>query len=999
LSSGVISKSNSAWAFPVVLALKSDGTYRFCVDYSKLNNITVRDTFPLPNIEDHLDQLQKAKIFTVVDLASGFWQIPVKEEDKEKLSFITSFGTYTFNFMPFGFVNAPSIFQRAISETLDPVLYSCALVYVDDIVIYSSSFSDHLNDLAKVFNLLGKFNWKIKLTKCQFANKSINYLGHKVEDGKLMPLERNLHKLKEMKQPGNSDEMISFLGLCGYYKKFIQGYDYIVHPLRKYTHKHHSPTKPYTHNENQTKENNQTLEQQQQNKQKKPKLINQTFTLSDDEEAFDSFQKLIALLSSEPILHLFDRNKPTILKTDVSGYAWGAVLAQEHEGIEFPVQYASGTLKSSERNWPAWKREAYGVLKALTKFKHYLEGIPFKIYTDHKANIYILDPKSPLNPSYPPIINNWKMLINQYNYTIHHRPGKTLVLEDALSRSPNLMVMEIQKIIEEQKKDPILMKIINYLEKEDEEILDKEIRKVLPFDIKNHFIIEDHSLFYLESNSKLKSRRSLRLCLPQSLISETFNNNHSLPIKGHMGWLRTWEEISKHYYYPNLYSITLNLYNHCHICQSNKITKHHNQALQSIAATEPFEILEMDHIVVGITSKQGYKYILTITDKFSLKVWFLPVKSLEATEVFKVLFTHIFSQFFFPRFIYSDQSSSFNNELDKLLCTSLGIQHHFTLPYSKGHTGSVEVRNKVVESVIKKYLTHYNLDNWDEFCWTAAYAYNKSMNSVTNYSPDYLIFGREPYSLVDLSSFSSLSSPKHSYKEHVARFVDDLERAWKAAKEATDQSHKQAANVRLKYLRGKQQHFHVGQLVLLIARGPQFTNYFDQSLNHKLLSQNIGPFEIINLDDQKHVTLQITPSTTKSFHLDQITPYSGNEIPFKEGHFTPQLDEIIIEKLPVPRKANFKEKILPDKEKKKYNVKSLVGKRIKILWKEDKKYYNALVIGYSTNLQSSLIAFDDPTIDKATNKEVDQREDYYKVFLFKPNESVRSEKWSLLEER
>jgi Reverse transcriptase (RNA-dependent DNA polymerase). len=194
LKNNIIRKSKSPWAFPVVLAAKSDGTWRFCVDYSKLNKKIPLDSFPLPRVDDYLDRLQKGKIFTVVDLASGFWQIPVREEDKEKLAFTTPFGTYDWNVMPFGFLNAPPIFQRAISETLDTELYISCLVYIDDIIIFSDNFVDHLTDIDRVFKLLEEYNWKIKLSKCQFAKEQINYLGHTVTNGLITPLERKFGK-------------------------------------------------------------------------------------------------------------------------------------------------------------------------------------------------------------------------------------------------------------------------------------------------------------------------------------------------------------------------------------------------------------------------------------------------------------------------------------------------------------------------------------------------------------------------------------------------------------------------------------------------------------------------------------------------------------------------------------------------------------------------------------------------------------------------------------
>ena len=398
LDSKICRKSKSAWAFPVVLAMKSDGTWRFCVDYSKLNKNVPRDSFPLPNIEDHLDRLGKAKIFSVIDLASGFWQIPVEESDKEKLAFVTPFGTFEWNFMPFGFVNAPSIFQRAISETLDPELYLCCLVYVDDIIIYSDSFSTHLDDLNRVFKLLGEYNWRIKLSKCQFATTTINYLGHVISNGYVSPLERNVDKITNMKVPSNPEELVSFLGTAAYYKKFICGYDYIVKPLRDLL---------------------------------KPKAV---WDFSSNSPAYLAYLSIISIFHSKPILKLPDFTLPFIVRTDTSGFAWGASLIQVHDSIEHPVQYSSGTLNSSQRNWPAWKREMYGSLRAIMKWSHYLIGDHFTLVTDHKANTYLMDPTR----KHPPIINNWIILLSSYRYTVVHRPGKSIFIEDALSRSPNL---------------------------------------------------------------------------------------------------------------------------------------------------------------------------------------------------------------------------------------------------------------------------------------------------------------------------------------------------------------------------------------------------------------------------------------------------------------------------------------------------------------------------------------------------------------------------------
>ena len=366
--------------------------------------------------------------------------------------------------MPFGFVNAPSIFQRAISETLDPLLYLCCLVYLDDVIIYSNSLNQHQKDLEDVFNLLSKYNWKIKLNKCQFISTKINYLGHEISNGKVSPLDRNLEKLLNMKKPSNADEMTSFLGFCGYYKKFIQGYDYLVHPLRKFTIRNKNDHKNFNFKNN-SKENNPSNYSNVNILGINPNKFN----IDENQQAKESYEILLKLLSSKPILKIFDPEKEIIVKTDVSSFAWGAALIQQEDGIEYPVSFASGTLNSSQRNWPTWKREAFGVLKAVQKWSHYLLGVDLTLVTDHAANVFLLNPEK----KHPPIINNWIVLLSQYRYKIIHRPGKSLVMEDSLSGSPNLMMLqnqnqdetinliEMKTIVEEQKKDEVCQEIFS----------------------------------------------------------------------------------------------------------------------------------------------------------------------------------------------------------------------------------------------------------------------------------------------------------------------------------------------------------------------------------------------------------------------------------------------------------------------------------------------------------------------------------------------------------
>lgn len=951
LASGIARKSKSAWAFPVVLALKSDGSWRFCVDYSKLNKHVPRDSFPLPNIDDHLDRLGKAKIFTVIDLASGFWQIPVEEKDKEKLAFITPFGTYEWNFMPFGYVNAPSIFQRAISETLDPALYLCCLVYVDDIIIYSDSFDTHLDDLNKVFELLDKFHWRVKLTKCQFAKEEIEYLGHEVSRGHIQPLDRNIQKLQSMKVPTNQKELVSFLGVTAYYKRFICGYDYLIKPLRDLT---------------------------------KPSA---KWNFSPDSPAFLSYSQLLELFSTQPILRLPDFSRPFIVKSDCSSFAWGASLVQIYDNVEHPVQFASGTLNSSQRNWPAWKRELYGSLRAILKWNHYLYGTKFTLITDHKANIVLLDPLK----KHPPIIKNWIILLSPYKFDIVHRAGKSLYIEDALSRSLSLFsisifsnsnndnLVDIHRIIKAQATDSILSDIIKHISLSAP--FPPELVKKLHLST-DHFSLEENVLYYLENISKFPSRRLKRLALPAESHETIFKLLHDHELSGHLGFERFWTSVSNTYWYPNLYNISKSYYDKCHTCNLNKPLKHHNSQISPILPICPFDILQVDHIIVNAFSKDPltYKYILVITDTFTKKAWFLPTKSLTAQETFDLLFIHVFSPFFFPRHFNSDLGSSFDNDLSLLLMKATNVSHRFALVDEKGTTGQVENRNKLAEAILRKYVNQLTQEDWPKYCWTALHAYNKSINSVHGFSPDYVLYGMKPFTPLDLA-FSSYPEYNNMNVEVKYR-LSILEKSWKTVTLALSEQAEQMQQNRLNYFHNHPiPTFSPSNLIILKRLS------HDKKLNKKLLSLNVGPYEVVSVDNN-NVTIQLTPLETLVVHQDDVELYKGDHKPFPPYSFTPLPSEIIPISIP-ERKKKVDEKKMPDRMKKDLNLKTIVGRRISFYWPSAKRFYDATVIGYNADLTHNLLFFDEPTPD------VPPSCDYYKGFLFTSATTAKVERWSL----
>jgi hypothetical protein len=508
---GLVKKTTSPWSFPVVVAIRND-KYRFCIDYSKLSDKVIKDSYPLPRIEDTFDYLGNSKYFTVVDCGSGFWQLPVNEDDQEKLAFCTPFGVYSWNAMPFGYTNAPAIYQRAMNETLDDLLFSCALVYIDDIIIFSGTFENHLKDIRRVFAKLDQYNWKLKMKKCNFAQENIEYLGHVVSQGSITVLERNIEKLKKMKRPTNIKETQQFLGAINYYRRFIQGLSYITEPLLVNL------------------------------RNKKEFIWNQ--------EQEESFTKIVELISSEPILKIVDYEKPFILKTDASAVGYGGVLCQVHEEVEHPVHFFSGSFNPAQRRkWNHWHREAYAVISGIKRYEHYLRGKKFTVVTDNESLLTLIKPGTELTTH---MIDRWRLYLSSFEYDIYiydivHRPGRTLVIEDYLSRSVNFYSLDLKQVnlVDEQLKDEDIQKLIQRV-KQQTIILSEKLEKIYK-ENKENLVVENDTLYYATTKKKKTKNNLKRIVVPEKFVQAIIEENHDHPSGGHLATEKLFYRISKRF--------------------------------------------------------------------------------------------------------------------------------------------------------------------------------------------------------------------------------------------------------------------------------------------------------------------------------------------------------------------------------------------------------------------------------------------------------------------
>jgi hypothetical protein len=373
---------------------KKDGKTRFCIDYRKINNVTRKDAYPIPRIEDMLDALGGSQWFTTLDLASGYWQVEVDEASQDKTAFVTKYGTYEFTIMPFGLTNAPATFQRLMNKVLNGMLNRGVVVYLDDINIYTKTFEEHLEKLEEVFRRIKVAGLKIKPSKCKFAKSELTFLGHVISNKGILPDPDKIEKVKNFPRPTNITGIRSFLGLASYYRKFIKDFSALARPM------------------------NQLIKK------------NEPFVWTQEQE--DSFNTLKQALISEPVLQYPDFDKTFYLMTDGSGKGFGAVLSQKNEkGKDYVIAYASQSIGGAKKNYSATELELAAAVWAIEKFYHYLAYKHFVLLTDHSAIKYL---KSNPIKVQKGRLAKWSLRTQSYDFTIEHRAGKDNANADALSR-------------------------------------------------------------------------------------------------------------------------------------------------------------------------------------------------------------------------------------------------------------------------------------------------------------------------------------------------------------------------------------------------------------------------------------------------------------------------------------------------------------------------------------------------------------------------------------
>ena len=401
-SMGIIEPAASPWASNVVLVKKKDGSPRFCVDYRRLNSITYKDSYLLPLIDNCLNALSGSSWYSTLDLRSGYYNIPIAESNRDKSAFITRQGCFRFTVMPFGLTCAPSVFQRLMDVVLCGLSYQACLVYLDDIIVFGKTFDEQLTRLGEVFSRLKAANLKLKPSKCFLCQRSVEFLGHIVSEEGLAMQPSKVKAISEWTACQDVSEVRAFMGLSGYYRRFIKDFSAIATPLYNLTRKE--------------SEFRWTTECQ---------------------EAFDELKRRLV---EEPILALPSDSGTYVLDTDASDFGLGAVLSQRQDDQEKVIAYASRTLGKPEQKYETTWKELLAIVTGLKQFRQYLLGRHFVIRTDHAALTWLRRTAEPM-----PQLARWLTFIEQFDYEIEHRPGTKHGNADGLSRRVTQGVRAMRK--------------------------------------------------------------------------------------------------------------------------------------------------------------------------------------------------------------------------------------------------------------------------------------------------------------------------------------------------------------------------------------------------------------------------------------------------------------------------------------------------------------------------------------------------------------------------
>ena len=804
LRHNIISPSDSAWSSPVILCKKKSGDFRFVVDYRLLNSQTELTSQVLPVLEDVLDALasSKPKYMTTLDMKNGFFQIKLDPETSHKSGFNSSTGNYSFNRLSQGLSNAPATFQALMHTVFRGDLWKFVLVYVDDILVYSPTFDDHMRHLGEVFRKLRNAKLKLHPQKCTFFSTSVKFLGHILTSTGVQVDEAKIQKVRDFPVPKNQRQLKQCLGFFNYYRRFCKNFAKVAHPLNE--------------------------------------LLRKDVAFVWTESCQTAFEALKEALIQAPLLYYPNMNAQFRISCDGSTQGIGYILSQiDSSGVEVPIHFGSRNLRPNERKWSVTDIECAALVQAIREFHPYVAGTSFVVISDHISLKYLKSIKASTTSR----LCRWSLLLQHYNFTVEFRPGRKHQAPDALSRmddqpdpppvpesddyfnddafvrsvnttgtinaidfeydvtpdeadaqqtvslddldcmvEPNLQLVDLAA---QQKQCIDFKSIIDYLTDgslpDDDKVARKTIMQA------EQYVIDDGLLYHLYS-PRVKNMNKARPVIKQLAIPRTMRNDIMVGYhdnNGHAGFDRLYASIRDKYFWPLQYLDSQDFTRTCPQCQQAKRPTVPNKAvLHPLPTNELFHTWSMDFCgPIAPSSGPGrQKFILLLVEHLSGWAEAFPLASTEASVVADVLYNRVFSTFGAPLRILTDRGSNFVSALVSELCKLFKVKRSLTSSYHPCTNSKAERTNSYLWQAFRACCDKY--ENWAEYLTPILMAYRSTVSvSASGFSPYFVLFGKPMRLPIDNAVAPPTPTGKITADKYMEQMLPKLELTRKLAQE------------------------------------------------------------------------------------------------------------------------------------------------------------------------------------------------------------------------
>jgi len=849
LKKGFIQPSKSSCGAPILFVPKKDGSLRMCVDFRGLNKVTIKNRYPLPLINDLLDRMISATVFSKIDLRGAYNLVRIRKGDEWKTAFRTKHGLYEYNVMPFGLCNAPAAFQAMMDDIFKDYIDDFVVVLLDDICIYSKTVADHHEHIIKVLTLLRQHSLYAKLSKCEWFQTTIELLGHNVGINGVSMCGDKVKSIADWPAPTCVKELQSFLGLANYYRRFIEFYSQTIIALTVLLKK------------------------------------NAAWEWKEDQQL--AFDKLKAKFTSYPVLRFPDHSLPFVIECDASDFAIGSVLSQIGTDKNLhPVAFYSRKFTPPEINYYVYDKELLAIIASLLVWRQYLCGARHKItiFTDHRNLVHFQTAQHLTRKQV-----RYSLFISEFDFSLQYRPGSLQGKPDSLSRrsdygikvgdscykqqfqtllQPSLFTTHLRSIISQSEKDSsfeiastaALADMIGIKEALSDDELAKSVRTDIANGTSQQSWVDKNGLLFFKD----------KIYVPEACRNQLMLFYHDAQLAGHKSIRPTVELIGRQFFFPLSTKFITNWIESCQQCIRSKSghRKPYGELQPLEIATKPWQSISMD-FVVKLPKSEKFDSILVVVDRMTKMAHFIACnETITSNELAVLVRKEIFSKHGLPIDIVSDRGAPYVSKLWRTFLTIQGIKSNLSTSYHPETDGQTERVNSTLKTYLRLY-TNYNQDNWVDLLDQAEFAYNNTNHSSINTSPFYANYGFNPRFIPTELINSSIHTDKHALQR--TQYIQ-------AIQTELIQHLTHAAEEMKKYADRKRQAiepFSVGEYVYLSTK-----NISTQRPSKSLDFRNIGPLKILERVGDLAYKLEL-PTTWKQhdvFHVSLLTKSIPNVI-------------------------------------------------------------------------------------------------------------------------